>query len=100
MVNDSDPDGDALTVSLVSGPANGTVTVNANGSFVYTPSPGYFGSDSFTYQSTDPSGLSSTATVTIAVTAVVPVRSSSWQTWTLEPHIDTRRRAAHSATQP
>ena len=35
--NDRDPDGDALTVSLVTGPAQGALTLNADGSFIYTP---------------------------------------------------------------
>src|SRR5262249_32942333 len=38
--NDSDPDGDALTAVLANGPANGTLTLNADGSFTYTPNAG------------------------------------------------------------
>ncbi len=68
--NDSDVDGDSLTAVLVSGPTHGTLTLNANGSFTYTPVSTYNGSDSFTYQARDPSGvLSSTATVSLTVTA-------------------------------
>jgi VCBS repeat-containing protein len=69
--NDSDPDGDPLTAVLATGPANGTLTLNANGSFAYTPRTNFNGTDSFTYQAQDPSAApSSPATVTITVTPV------------------------------
>ena len=66
----SDDDGDALTASLVagSGPSHGTVMVNADGSFTYTPNTGYTGSDSFQYAVSD--GAESTdATVTLTIHA-------------------------------
>lgn len=67
LANDSDVDGDSLTVSPVSSPTHGTLTLNANGSFQYAPAPGYVGTDSFSYTVSD--GLaSSQATVTITVT--------------------------------
>lgn len=65
-LNDSDPDGDALTFALDSDASNGTVNFNADGSFNYTPDADFSGSDSFTYTVSD--GLfASTATVNIAV---------------------------------
>jgi VCBS repeat-containing protein len=70
--NDSDPDRDALTFCVETAPANGTVTVNANGTFSYTPRAGFVGSDSFTYCLTDSQGASDTATATITV---LPVNS-------------------------
>ena len=51
--NDSDPDGDALTAVLVTGAQHGTVLLNADGSFAYTPAADYFGADSFTYTAND-----------------------------------------------
>ncbi len=67
--NDTDPDGDPLTAVLATGPANGTLTLNTNGSFAYTPQINFSGGDSFTYRAKDPSGAqSSPATVTITVT--------------------------------
>ena len=51
--NDSDPDGDPLTAVLVTGPSHGTLTLNANGSFSYTPAADFTGSDSFTYRASD-----------------------------------------------
>lgn len=64
--NDSDVDGDPLAAVLVTGPSNGFLTLNPDGSFIYTPAVGFSGTDSFTYQSSD--GVASdTATVTITV---------------------------------
>lgn len=68
--NDTDVDNDPLTAISASDPPHGTVTLNANGSFQYTPDLNYFGPDSFTYQAQDPSLATSTATVTINVTPV------------------------------
>jgi hypothetical protein len=67
LANDSDPDGDVMTARLVSGPANGTLTLNSDGSFEYTSSPDFFTSVNFTYEVTA-GGLTDTATVTIIVT--------------------------------
>ena len=72
LANDSDPDGNAITAVLNAGPAHGTLMLNANGGFVYTPTPGYSGPDSFTYYAFDGMANStSAATVSIAVSAVV-----------------------------
>lgn len=51
--NDSDPDGDMIIALLVSGPANGIVNLNPDGSFTYTPNAGFVGTDSFTYKASD-----------------------------------------------
>jgi VCBS repeat-containing protein len=68
--NDSDVDGDTLTAVLVSGPSHGTLTLNPNGSFTYTPEENFVGEDSFTYQAYDGVAYSNVATVTITVTPV------------------------------
>jgi VCBS repeat-containing protein len=68
LANDSDLDGDALTATRVAGPSHGTLTLNANGSFSYTPTDGYQGADSFTYRARDGKADSIVATVTITVT--------------------------------
>ncbi len=70
LTNDSDADGDLLSASLVSGPANGSLTLNADGTFTYTPNSNYNGPDSFTYQVSDGNGGTSTATVNIDVVPV------------------------------
>ena len=53
LANDTDADGDPLTAVLVTGPSHGTLTLNANGSFTYTPAANYNGTDTFTYRAND-----------------------------------------------
>ncbi|HWV65643.1 Ig-like domain-containing protein, partial [Chitinophaga sp.] len=72
LTNDTDPEGNALTASLVTAPVNGTVVLNADGSFTYTPNANYSGSDSLIYQVCDngtPS-LCDTATLLLNISAV------------------------------
>ena len=70
LVNDTDPNGYALTAELKNAPSHGSLSLNPDGSFTYTPSPDYYGSDSFTYQAYDGTLLSNTATVSLSVTWV------------------------------
>ena len=70
LANDDDVDGDAITAVKVSGPAHGTLTLSATGSFTYTPSADYNGTDSFTYRANDGTTNSGTVTVTLKVTPV------------------------------
>jgi HD domain/Bacterial Ig domain len=75
LTNDSDPQGSALTLQSTpaSPPADGSVTLNADGTFVYTPNAGFSGTDTFDYTVTNALGLSATATVTITISSpVVP----------------------------
>ncbi len=65
----SDVDGDALTYSIVTGPAKGALSGTAP-NLTYTPASGYSGSDSFTFKVSDGKGGSSTTTVTITVTGI------------------------------
>lgn len=67
LANDSDPEGDALTVTGVGTAANGTVVINANGTVTYTPNAGFSGADSFTYTVQDVAGASAAATVSLVV---------------------------------
>ena len=67
LTNDFDVDGDTLAVDSVTQPANGTVTVNLDGTVTYVPTLGYTGSDSFTYTIRDGNGGTATATVNINV---------------------------------
>ena len=69
LANDSDPDLNPLTAMLGTGVTHGSLTLNANGSFSYTPGAGYVGADSFTYTAFDGKLNSNAATVTITVTA-------------------------------
>ncbi|MCB9149972.1 MAG: tandem-95 repeat protein [Caldilineaceae bacterium] len=70
MGNDSDADGDTLSATLVGGPAHGSLTLNGDGSFSYTPATNFNGSDSFTYKLNDGQADSGVATVDIAIAAV------------------------------
>ena len=67
--NDTDPEDDALTAVLASPPAHGTLVLNADGSFVYTPAAGFSGSDTFTYRASDGLLTSAPAVVTFNVAA-------------------------------
>jgi VCBS repeat-containing protein len=71
LANDDDPDDrpSPLIARNASDPANGSVTLNSDGTFTYTPDPGYNGNDSFTYEAFD-GAAATTGTVTIAVTPV------------------------------
>jgi VCBS repeat-containing protein len=70
LANDTDPDNDPLTAVLISGPSHGTLTLNADGSFTYTPNLNYNGIDSFTYKANDAELDSNVATVNITVNPV------------------------------
>ena len=69
---DTDPDLDTLTAVQVTGPANGTLSLNPNGGFTYTPATGFVGSDSFTYAANDGFVNSDPATVSVTVLATGP----------------------------
>jgi hypothetical protein len=63
-----DPEGTALTYTVTRGPKRGEVTVNADGTFTYTPKKNKVGTDSFTYTVTDAAGnVSRQATVTVQI---------------------------------
>ncbi|ROS51377.1 S-layer family protein [Frigoribacterium sp. PhB24] len=62
--------GTGLGAAIVTGPQHGTATIAPDGVFDYTPTPGFSGTDTVTYQVTDAAGGTSTATVTITVTPV------------------------------
>jgi VCBS repeat-containing protein len=68
LTNDTDVEGNSLTAVLVTGPAHGSVSLNADGSFTYTPTSAYSGSDSFTYRASDGTTNGNIATVTITDT--------------------------------
>ena len=70
LLNDSDPDGDSLSVNPipVTPPQHGLLVLQANGNYIYTPVPGYVGTDSFTYQLIDADGGTATAVVTFNMT--------------------------------
>jgi subtilisin family serine protease len=70
LANDSDPDGDQLTITSVGPASHGSVINNGDGTLTYTPATGYLGVDTFTYTICAPEGCltsSSTAAVTVTV---------------------------------
>ena len=70
LTNDTDLDGDSLTVASVTQGTRGSAVINANGTVTYTPDANANGSDSFTYTASDGNGGSDTATVAITINAV------------------------------
>jgi Bacterial Ig domain/Calx-beta domain/Nidogen-like len=75
--NDVDVDENPLAAALVSGPAHGSLTLAANGSFTYTPASGFNGVDSFTYAANDGSSDGNPASVTLSVNPLVSVADAS-----------------------
>ncbi|HWQ90086.1 MAG TPA: Ig-like domain-containing protein, partial [Clostridia bacterium] len=71
--NDSDPENGQLSAMLVSGPANGLLSLNADGSFVYTPRADFNGADTFSYKAGN--GLVDSLPVTVTIT-VAPVNDA------------------------
>ncbi|MEG4925692.1 Ig-like domain-containing protein, partial [Microcoleus sp. F10-B2] len=67
LINDTDPENDPLTAILVTNPATGSIALNANGSFSYTPNAGFAGTDSFTYKANDGKADSAIVTASIVV---------------------------------
>ena len=84
LANDSDADGDLLSANLVSGPSDGTLIFNTDGSFAYTPDANFHGSDSFSYRVRDPSGATDTATATIAVDAINDAPAANGETYAVD----------------
>ena len=82
---DSDPDGDPMTWSLVSGgtaATNGTLVLNADGTFTYAPNANFNGTVSFTYEVCDPLSFCDPADVTIVVLPVIlNVSAPAVPTW-------------------
>ena len=67
LANDTDAEEDPLTATLADGPGEGTLTLNADGSFTDTPAADFHGTDTFTYTASDGTADSAAATVTITV---------------------------------
>ena len=78
--NDTDPDSDVITIAdpagvvatapqIIATTAGGSVTLNTDGTFTYTPPTGFIGEDTFDYTIVDPSGATDTAVVTLNVAA-------------------------------
>lgn len=68
--NDSDADADSLTITPLTQPSHGSLSLNSNGSFTYTPASNFAGQDSFTYQANDGHGGTDNATASITIESV------------------------------
>lgn len=75
LANDSDRDGDALSIVDVGDAEHGSVTIGTDGSVLYTPETDFSGTDSFSYEVSDGNGgvVDATATVTVAAVADAPI---------------------------
>ena len=73
LANDSDPDGQPVTMVVLGQPVHGTAAANPDGTVRYTPPAGYVGADSFTYTITDGQGGSAQSAVTVTVRNRPPV---------------------------
>lgn len=67
LANDSDPDGDPLSLQVTRSPAHGTLAPAPGGALTYIPAADYFGPDSFAYVASDGSLLSAPANVSLTV---------------------------------
>ena len=86
LANDTDLDGDSLSVDSFTQPAHGTVTYNNDGTFTYTPAANYHGSDSFTYTISDGNGGTDTATVSLSVDAVDDISADAGPDQVVDEH--------------
>ncbi|MEM9059383.1 MAG: Ig-like domain-containing protein [Pseudomonadota bacterium] len=72
LANDSDVDGDTLTVIDVSDPANGTASINPDGTINFAPDFAFFGDETITYTISDGRGATDTADITVTVIDNLP----------------------------
>lgn len=93
LANDTDVDGDTLSIASASDPANGTTSLPGNGTVAYTPDPGFSGVDAFSYDVTD-GALTDTASVSVAVSATQTITSSvevlSWHVRVVNGSMDAK----------
>ena len=73
LANDSDPNGDPLTVTSVTSVVGGSAAINAGNTITYTPAAGFSGTGSFTYSISDGRGGTASAGVSVTVTAALTV---------------------------
>ncbi|VEE14849.1 retention module-containing protein [Ectopseudomonas mendocina] len=83
--NTRDVNGDLVTLTVTRAPTNGTLVLNANGTWTYTPSQDYNGTDSFEVTASDGRGASTPLTVNLTIT---PVNDAPVATGTYDATID------------
>lgn len=94
LVGDSDANGDSITAIKLTNPSKGSVTLNTNGSFTYTPSLNQTGADSFTYRAYDGTDYSAAATVTLSITAVNDAPTAANDSYSTDEGVAVVRNAA------
>lgn len=96
LQNDTDAQENPIRAELVTGAQVGSVTLNPDGGFVYTPAPDYVGSDSFTYRAMDATLGSAVTTVTLQVNEVIAGElangsfESGFAGWSTSGNVDLR----------
>ncbi|MDX6275104.1 MAG: large repetitive protein, partial [Frankiales bacterium] len=83
LANDTDPDGDTLTIQASTAPAHGSVSCASGVACSYTPTSGYYGADSFSYTVVDAYGKTATAAVSVTVLNTAPSFAAPSTTQTL-----------------
>ena len=83
LANDTDPEGDVLTVVSTTTPSHGATVINTDGTIKYTPTTGYSGADSFGYTISDGNGNTATANVDVTILAVNPYNAVTLRPWYL-----------------
>jgi hypothetical protein len=86
LANDTDPDGDALSIASFTQAGHGTLVKNSNGTFTYTPTAGYTGTDTFSYTVSDGRGGTGSAVVTLLVGT--QAATSTWPAQVYAPYVD------------
>ncbi|MFP5441135.1 MAG: Ig-like domain-containing protein [Gammaproteobacteria bacterium] len=94
LVGDSDANGDGITAVKLADPTKGSVTLNADGSFSYTPFLNQTGADSFTYRAFDGTAYSAAATVTLSITAVNDAPTAANDSYSTDEAVAIVRNAA------
>ena len=84
LSNDTDQDGNTLSVASVTSPAHGSATINADGSVRYQAQANFFGSDTFNYSISDGHGGSASAKVTVTVIPDLPPLAGDFSTRVLK----------------
>ena len=82
--DDNDPDGDPLTAVVVTSPAHGSLSLQGNGAFTYTPQANYNGSDAFTYEARDGRGGTDQANVALTVTSQPDAPVAAGESYTVQ----------------
>ncbi len=88
LANDVDEDGDPMTILIVSGPSNGTLSTDLAGNLVYVANAGFFGTDTFSYRAHDGSLSSDLAEIDIQVAAAAPASNPDGPTTVANPTPD------------